>query len=136
MQASVVQTMRPIRSLVATCALAVLLAGCSDNASNDANGQSAAGGGNLAYNGASDGTQTDSFDSDGSCELYVSANLGSGSVKVTLRTSSGTTVDKTVSGPGQFAGAVGDASGSAGTWTLQAVRSGGFTGQYAVSADC
>jgi hypothetical protein len=125
--------MRPAHLLVAACTLAVLMAGC---ASNDSNGQSAGGGGNLAYNGASDGTQTDNFESDGSCELYVSANLGSGSVKVTLRTSTGSTVDKTVTGPGQFAGTVGDATGPAGGWTLQAVRSGGFTGQYAVTADC
>lgn len=121
-----------ILTLLSILVLAPVLAGCT----NDANGQSSQGEGSLAYNGASDGRQTDSFASDGSCELHVSANLGSGKLQVTLRTLEGTTVEKTVNGPGQFAGTVGDARGSAGTWTLQAVRSGGFTGQYALHAQC
>ncbi|HUR25881.1 MAG TPA: hypothetical protein VM327_07715 [Candidatus Thermoplasmatota archaeon] len=126
-----------MRPLLALAVLALAMSGCAGaDVSNGPGGQSAAGEGSLAYNGASDGTQTDSFESDGSCELHLAANLGSGSVTVTLRTSTGTTVDKTVSGPGQYDGTVGDASGTAGTWTLKAVRSGGFTGQYAAHAEC
>jgi hypothetical protein len=126
-----------MRPLLALAILALALSGCSGGGvDNGPGGQSAAGGGNLAYNGASDGTHTDTVESDGSCSLHVSANLGSGSVKVTLRTSEGTTVEKTVGGPGQFDGNVGDASGGAGDWTLTAARSGGFTGQYAAHAEC
>ena len=126
-----------MRSLLAVALIALVLSGCAgQDVQNGPDGQSVAGEGSLAYNGASDGTQSDTVESDGSCSLHVSANLGSGSVKVTLRTTEGTTVEKTVSGPGQFGGTVGDASGAAGDWKLTAVRSGGFTGQYAAHAEC
>ena len=130
--------MRLIVLLTAALA-AVLLAGCSDGVSNGPDGQSASGGGNLAYNGASNGTQTDTFESDGSCDLVVSANLGSGRVVFTL-TGAGSSTSKEVSGPGQYADTAGTLSGAAGTWTLKAERSsnsyGTFSGQYAVTADC
>lgn len=127
--------MRPNRSLVAACALAVLLSGCS-NASNGPGGQAASGGGNLAYNGASDATQTDTFESDGSCKLAYSANLGSGKVVFSI-TGGGGSTSVEVKGPSQASDDDGGrVSGSAGTWTLKAVRSGGFTGQYAATAEC
>lgn len=123
---------------ILACLSLVLLAGCT--ASNGADGQSAGGGGNLAYNGASNGSHTDSFESDGSCVLHLSANLGSGKVTVTLRTAEGTTVQANAAGPGQVSKAFGEATGSPGTWTLRAERTnndfGPFSGQYAASATC
>ncbi|MEA3136434.1 MAG: hypothetical protein QOC71_715 [Thermoplasmata archaeon] len=128
--------------LLATLILGLALAGCSgkNDVSNGPDGQTVAGGGSLTYNGASNGSHTDDVESDGSCSLHLTANVGMGKVKVTLTTLEGTTVDQTVSGPGQFDGTVGDASGKAGTWTLKAERSGdtygSFSGQYTARAVC
>jgi hypothetical protein len=136
----------PVKAiLLATLVLGLALAGCAGNGnggkvSNGPDGQSVAGGGSLTYNGASPGSHTDAVDSDGSCSLHVTANIGMGKVKVTLTALEGTTVEKTVSGPGQFDGNVGEASGKAGTWTLKAERSGdtfgSFSGQYTANAIC
>lgn len=128
--------MAPLRPLLMLALLsAALLAGCS--ASNDAGGQSASSPGNLAYNGASSGTQTSkAFGCDGSGTANVSANLGSGSVTITVKDSTGKAVyTKSVSGPGQSADnkAV---SGAKGDWTITASRGAGFTGQYAVNVNC
>src|SRR5687768_16333039 len=75
----------PRSLLLALCALALsTFSGCAGDGGgvdNGPGGQSAAGGGSLAYNGASDGSHTETVESDGSCTLHVSANLGSGSVK-------------------------------------------------------
>jgi hypothetical protein len=123
--------------LLACLVIALALSGCAGgNASNGPDGQSASGGGNLAYNGASNGSHSDTFDASGTCELQLNANLGSGTVKVTLTSPSGDSVSGSFSGPGQTSKTYGDATGSDGTWTLKAERSGGFTGQYTASAVC
>lgn len=122
--------------LIPLTLLALAFAGCS----NSPEGQSAADGGSLAYNGASNGSHSDEVESDGSCTLHIAGNLGSGKVTVTLTTSSGTTVQGSIEGPGQKDTAVGDASGPAGTWTLTAERTstsmGPFSGQYVAHAEC
>jgi hypothetical protein len=130
---------RILRSLALLSVLtAFAMAGCAEggSVSNGPDGQSAAGGGNLAYNGASNGSHTDTFEGSGTCELQLNANLGSGTVKVTLTSPSGETATGSYSGPGQTSKTYGDATGSEGTWTLKAERSGGFTGQYTASAIC
>ena len=128
-----------MRSLALFSVLAAFaLAGCTEGGgvSNGPDGQSAAGGGNLAYNGASNGSHTDTFESSGTCELQLNANLGSGTVKVTLTAPSGATVTGSYTGPGQTSKTYGDATGPEGIWTLKAERSGGFTGQYTASGVC
>ena len=128
--------MRPLLALPALgLLLAALLAGCS--ASNSPGGQSANSPGSLAYNGASSGSQSSpAFDCDGSGELSYSANLGSGSLTVTVKDSAGKAVfTKSTSGPGQAAENK-DVSGASGDWTIVATRGAGFTGQYAVNVDC
>lgn len=116
--------------------LALALSGCM----NGPDGQSAAKDGNLAYNGASNGTHSSSFEAEGTCSLHISSNIGSGRVDVVLRTPSGTTVEGSAAGPGQKDVHAGDATGGQGTWTLTATRSGSgfatFSGQYLARADC
>lgn len=137
MQSSVVQTLHPIRSLVAACALAVLLAGCSDGqVSNDAGGQSVSGEGSLAYNGASAGSHSDKTECGATGELHVNSNMGSGSLTVTVKDSSGRSLaSETYNKVGQTTESL-DLSGAAGTWTLSATRGSGFTGQYTLHVQC
>lgn len=114
---------------------AVLFAGCTSDNSGD--GQSAQGEGALAYNGASSGTQSDSFDCGGSADISVSANLGSGSLTFTVSDGAGKQVySKSTSGAGQIADSKEDVKGTSGTWTVKAVRGSGFTGQYAAAVSC
>ena len=127
---------------------ALLLSGCS--ASNGPDGQSATARGSIAYNGASTGTdRADAFTCDGPAEVSVTSNIGSGSVRVTVKDGAGATVyTTTLSGPGQAADSK-PVSGAAGTWTLTGVREagdyggtwapgagGGFSGQYAANVSC
>lgn len=139
-----------MRSVLALSGLlaALLLSGCT--ASNGADGQSATAAGSIAYNGASTGTdRANDFTCDGPAEVHLSSNIGSGSVRVTVKDGNGAMVySKTVSGPGQAADTKA-VNGAAGTWSLTGVREagsyggtwapgagGGFSGQYAVHVEC
>jgi hypothetical protein len=123
--------MRPLLTL-SLLALVPLLAGCA----NDGAGQSASGEGSLAYNGASAGSHSDKVECGASGDLHVNANLGSGSLTVTVKDESGRTLaSKSYSMVGQ-ASETSDLSGAAGTWTLSATRGSGFTGQYALHVEC
>ena len=125
--------MRPAL-LLSLFLLAVVLSGCS--ASNGADGQSAASAGNLAYNGASPGSNSSKFTCGTTGEVNFSSNLGSGSLTVTVKDGSGATVySKTTSGPGQASESK-SAKGAAGTWQVTATRGGSFTGQYAINVGC
>ena len=128
------------RTLTLTLALLpfLLLAGCSDSGStsNGPGGQSAADEGSLAHNGAGSGSHSSRFECDGSGEASFAANLGGGSVTVTVKDADGKTVySKTATGPGQAADTK-DVEGSSGTWTVSATRDGAFSGQYALDVDC
>jgi hypothetical protein len=108
------------------------LAGCS----NDAGGQSAAQDGNLAYNGASPGSHSSKFECDGGGTVSLGANLGSGSVTVTVKDSAGKTVySKTASTVGQTSDNK-EVQGTGGQWTVSATRGSGFTGQYGIDVSC
>jgi hypothetical protein len=119
----------PIPALVLACLATALLAGCAG-----------APGGNLTYNGASNGTQQTTFQCDGSGKASFSANLGSGQVSVTAKDPTGKVayINKAVA-PGQNADS-GDVVGVKGTWELTATRSGTmygpFSGQYAFHVEC
>lgn len=134
--------LRPSAALACLAVLALLLAGCS----NSPDGQTAEAEGSLAYNGASTGThQSDPFECDGSANVHLSANVGSGRVSVSVRDSTGRAVfTRTVEGPGQTSDSQ-DASGTAGDWSISVTRSGSsgvpgapgsFSGQYAIHVDC
>jgi hypothetical protein len=125
--------MRPAL-LLSALLLALALSGCS--ASNGPGGQSASGHGSLAYNGASSGSHSNSFECSGSAEVDFSANLGSGSVSVTVKDSAGKTVySKSYGGVGESAESK-SVTGASGTWQVSATRTSGFSGQYAVSVSC
>ncbi|MFA5944859.1 MAG: hypothetical protein WC876_10380 [Candidatus Thermoplasmatota archaeon] len=118
--------------ILACVLISLSVAGCA----NGPNGQSASDGGSLAYNGASSGSHNSSFDCDGSGEAAFAANLGGGSATVTVKDAAGKTVySKTANGPGQTAETK-DITGTAGTWTVSASRTSGFSGQYALDVDC
>jgi len=115
------------------------LSGCT--VSNSPDGQSAAGGGSLAYNGSSSGSHSSQpFECDGSGKVSVTYNMGSGSIAVSIKDGSGSTAwSKTYSGTGQE-GETQNVQGAEGSWVLTVTRSsgtfGGFTGQYAINVDC
>lgn len=140
----------PLRAtlLVSGLLAALLLSGCS--ASNGADGQSASAAGSLAYNGGSTGSHTAKpFSCDGPAEVSVTSNIGSGSVRITVKDGNGATVyTKELSGPGQAADSKA-VSGAAGTWSMSASRQAGayggtwapgagsgFSGQYAANVNC
>jgi hypothetical protein len=114
-------------------AFAVLLAGCS----NGPDGQSASAPGSLAYNGASAGTQSSGpFQCDGGGDVSFSANLGSGTVTVSVKDAAGKVVyTKTTGSAGQTSESK-SVSGAPGSWSLTATRGAGFAGQYAANVDC
>jgi hypothetical protein len=119
----------------------LFLAGCS--ASQGADGQQASAPGSLAYQGASTGQHQSTFQCDGSGTISVGAQMGSGSLTVTLRDAAGTTAySRTFSGASQSSDSRG-VMGAEGTWTLAAQRSsgssqfgGGWSGQYGISVQC
>jgi hypothetical protein len=125
-----VNAMQAIRPFVALASLlAFALAGCAGSPS-----------GTLAFNGSGNGTQQDSFQCDGSGEVDFSANLGGGSVTLTIKDSTGKSVyTKRADSAGQTA-EEGDVSGASGEWTMTAARTsngfGPFAGQYAVAIRC
>lgn len=139
-----------LRTTVALTGLlaTLLLSGCS--ASNSPDGQVATAAGSIAYNGASTGTdRAQPFSCDGPAEVSVTSNIGSGSVRITVKDGAGTTIyAKTLGGPGQAADSK-TVSGAAGAWSLTGVREagsyggtwapgagGGFSGQYAATVSC
>lgn len=121
--------------VVAAMLVALALAGCT--AENSPGGQSASGNGSLAYNGSSSGTQrSDGFSCDGSAQVSLAGNLGSGSLTVKVTDGAGSQVySKSANGPGQVTENR-DISGAAGDWRITATRGAGFTGQYTIGVDC
>lgn len=119
---------------LATLALAAL-AGCS--ASNGPTGQSATAPGTLAYNGTGAGTDADTFQCpSGTGQLSLGANLGSGSVSITVSDGSAQGVySRTATGPGQTSDSR-EVHGGSGAWKVSATRSPTFSGQYSVSVSC
>jgi hypothetical protein len=129
-------------------AFAVLASGCADrggdgpSASNGPGGQSASSGqGELAYNGASNGSHSDTFECDGTAAVDIAGNLGSGTLQIRVTDAAGRVHSHTVSGPGQASEHEDLRDGwAAGTWTVSAMRSsnsyGAFSGQYAISVEC
>lgn len=121
--------------------LALLLSGCS--ASQGAGGQQASANGSLAYQGSSTGTQSDTFSCGGEGAVSVGGQLGSGKLTVTVKDGAGRQVyTKEFSGPGQSADSR-TVSGTAGEWTVTAVRGAGssqfgagWSGQYGISVGC
>ena len=122
--------------LPALLLIALALAGCS----NSGAGQEGRAEGTLAYNGASNGSHTETFESDGSCDLHVAANLGSGRVRISLVDGAGGETSQDIEGPGPTSDNSASLSGEPGTWTLRAERTsnsyGAFTGQYVATATC
>lgn len=124
---------------VAATVLALLLAGCS--ASNDAGGQSAAGDGALAYNGATTGSHSSTVTCGGSATLHWSGNLGSGLADIRVLDADGDqriSILYSRSAPEQDSK---PATGAPGTWTLQVERradaaTNTWSGQYAVHLEC
>lgn len=120
---------------------ALLLAGCA--ASNGPNGQSASGGGHLAYNGASAGSHEARHDCDGSGTVTVSTNLGGGKVTVRVLDAAGATAyTATVSKVGQTYDSE-PVEGAKGQWTVSATREASvsygtamWSGQYDVALAC
>ena len=142
MESSVVAHMRSVLLLSGLMA-ALLLSGCT--ASQGADGQQAAAGGSLAYQGASAGEHSSTFDCDsGEASVSVGGQLGSGSVTVTVRDADGATVyTRTFNGPGQSADSRRSDAGEPGEWTVSASRragsdmyGGGWSGQYGISVAC
>lgn len=119
--------------LVVAVALAASFAGCA----NGGTGQSYAGEGQLAFNGSGAGTEGPrGFECDGTGTLQVGANIGSGSLTVTVKDAAGKTLyTKTLTGPGQSADSK-TLTGGAGTWSLQGQRNSQFTGQYSANVSC
>ena len=119
----------------------LLLAGCS--ASNSPDGQSASGGGHLAYNGASAGSHEGKHSCDGSGTVTVTTNLGGGKVTVRVLDAAGATAyTTTVTKTGQTYDSK-PVQGAEGKWTLSATREATtsygmamWSGQYDVSLAC
>jgi hypothetical protein len=116
-----------------------LLAGCAVQNSSD--GQTASGKGTLSYNGASNGSHTSKpFSCDGSGQININHNMGSGSLEVTVKTGTHTAYSKTFSSVGQ-ASRSDSFQGPSGDYIITATRSGGsigagFSGQYNINAAC
>ena len=119
---------RPTLAFVSLLAFA--LAGCAGGAPS----------GSMVFNGSGNGTQQDTFQCDGSGTVDFSANLGGGSVTITIKDSTAKSVyTKRADAAGQTA-EDGQVSGASGEWTITATRSsngfGPFAGQYALSVRC
>lgn len=118
----------PLALVAASLTLA--LAGCSGGAPS----------GELVFNGSGNGTQQDAFQCDGSGTVDFTANLGGGSVTITITDRAGTAVyTKRADAAGQTA-EEGQVSGSAGEWSMTASRTsnsfGPFAGQYVLAVRC
>jgi hypothetical protein len=127
--------MRTPLLLAATLLLGLAVSGCSQGNGDCSSSSIATSEGNLAFNGACTGTQSSSFQCDGSGEASVAINLAKGSVEVTLKDSSGDVVYHKEQGSGPFADDR-DVTGKSGRWTVSAERKGDISGQYAISIDC
>src|SRR5688500_16650751 len=128
---------------LAVAMLVPLLSGCTGAAgcANGSDGQTCVGEGVVAYNGASNGTQTsDPIECGTDGHLSWTSNIGGGSVTFTVKDNVGVVqFTKTLSGPGQSADEK-PIQGVAGDWVLVAARSGGltgsFSGQYTANIHC
>lgn len=121
-------------ALTALVATAVLLSGCTFE--NGPGGQSAHAPGSLSYNGASSGSQSSTFDCDGSGKANHNTNLGSGGIRITVRDGADSVAyTKEVSGTGQSSRTE-DVTGEPGEWTLTVDRMAGYSGQYNVNVQC